>query len=275
MRSPVRVVDFTAEEIPRMPFVDHYPHGAPCWFELGTTDQAAAKEFYTQLFGWSVFDAPMGPDRFYTMFKLKDRDVAAAYTLGPQMQGVPPHWNVYFAAPEVDETAAKVPELGGAIVQPPFDVMDVGRMAIAKDPEGAMFSLWQEKRHSGAGIMSEDNAVLWSELATRDTAKAAEFYKGLLGWETEGHAITRTYIVFSVGGVGRGGLLPMDDQWGDAPSHWGIYFMVADCDATAAKAKALGASVRYGPFDAPGVGRMASLADPQGAGFSILQPKHM
>jgi hypothetical protein len=258
-----------------MPIVDHYPHGAPCWFELGTTDQAGAKKFYTELFGWSVFDAPMGPDQFYSMFRLKDRDAAAAYTLGPEMQGVPPHWMVYFATSNVDETAAKIPELGGSLIQPPFDIMDVGRMAVAKDPGGAVFSLFQEKRHTGAGILSENNAVLWSELATRDTAKAAEFYKGLLGWETEGHSVTPTYIVFSVGGAGRGGLLPMDENWGSIPSHWGIYFMVADCDATVLKVKALGGTVRHGPFDAPGVGRLAMFADPQGAGFSVLQPKPM
>lgn len=253
-----------------MPNIDHYPHGAPCWFELATTDQAAAKLFYTEVFGWTVFDSPIGPDQFYTMFKLKDRDVAAAYTLGPQMQGLPPHWRVYFAATDVDETAAKVPELGGSLIHPPFDVMDVGRMSIAKDPEGAVFQIWQEKRHHGAGIMG-DNTVCWSELVTRDTAKARDFYTGLFGWDTKGAANMATYIEFSVDGVSRGGLLPMEKEWGDIPSHWGIYFMVADCDAIADKVKALGGTVRNGPFDAPGVGRMAMLADPQGAGFSIIK----
>jgi predicted enzyme related to lactoylglutathione lyase len=62
----------------------------------------------------------------------------------------------------------------------------------------------------------------------------------------------------------------MDDQWKGAPSQWGVYFHVADCDAAVAKARDLGATVRYGPFSAPGVGRMAMLADPQGATFSLI-----
>ena len=79
-----------------------------------------------------------------------------------------------------------------------------------------------------------------------------------------------TYIEFCVDGQPRGGLLPMDEDWKGIPSHWGIYFMVASCDEVVAKAKEIGAVVRYGPFSAPGVGRIAMLADPQGAGFSII-----
>ena len=81
-----------------MPFVTEHPPGAPCWFELGTTDQAAAKNFYAQLFGWAPFDSPMGPGQYYTMFKLDGHVAAAAFTLPLDMvsQGVPPHWGVYF-----------------------------------------------------------------------------------------------------------------------------------------------------------------------------------
>jgi predicted enzyme related to lactoylglutathione lyase len=256
--------------------INNYSLGAPCWFELGTTDQAAAKQFYTQLFGWSVFDNPMGPDQFYTMFKLKDQDVGAAYTLPAKLleQGVPPHWGVYFAASNVDESAAKAAELGATLIQPPFDVMDVGRMAIVKDPGDAVFSLWQEKRHRGAGIYGEENAVCWVELMTWTPQKVRDFYTGLFGWETKGSANMATYIEFSVDGSPRGGLLPLDDMMKGVPSHWGIYIMVGDCDATVAKAKELGATVRFGPFDAPGVGRLASLVDPQGAGFSVIKLAH-
>ena len=259
-----------------MAFVSDHAPGAPCWFELGATDQAAAKQFYTQLFGWAVVDYPMGPGQYYTMFRIDARDVCAAYTLSPEIvkQGVGPHWNLYFATANVDESAAKVLQLGGAVVQPPFDVMDVGRMSICKDPGDAMFSLWQPKNHQGAGVIGQDNSVCWTELATWDTGKARDFYTALFGWETKGSANMATYIEFSVGGEPRGGLLPMDEQWKGIPSHWGIYFHVADCDAAAAKAKDLGATVRFGPFSAPGVGRIASLADPQGAGFSIITLDH-
>ena len=255
-----------------MASVSDYPLGAPCWFELGTTDQAAAKQFYGQLFGWSINDSPMGPDQYYTMFEMDGASVGAAYSLAPKTleQGVVPQWGVYFATPDVDETASRVAGLGGTLVQPPFDVMEVGRMAIVKDPGDAIFSLWQPKQHRGAGVWGRNNSVCWCELATWDTAQAREFYTGLFHWRTKGSANMASYIEFNVGGAELGGLLPMDDHWKGIPSHWGIYFLVADCDAAAARAKSLGGAVRYGPFDAPGVGRIAALVDPQGAVFSLI-----
>ena len=67
--------------------------GNCCWFELATSDQAAAKKFYGGLFGWTANDVPMGPGAFYTMFLLRGRKVGAAYALMPDQaqQGVPPH----------------------------------------------------------------------------------------------------------------------------------------------------------------------------------------
>lgn len=256
-----------------MATVDSYSLGTPCWFELGTTDQPAAKQFYGQLFGWTPQDSPIGGGEFYTMFQSDGRSAGAAYTLSPRLTaaGVPSRWIVYFATPDVDASAAKVEELGGTLLQPPFDVMDVGRMVNCKDPGGAQFALWRAKRHSGAGVLNEVNAVCWSELATWDTAQARDFYAALFGWETKANANLATYIEFSTDGQPRGGLLPMDEHWKGMPSRWGIYVQVADCDATVAKAKEMGATIKYGPFDAPGVGRMAAMDDPQGAGFSVIK----
>jgi uncharacterized protein len=79
-----------------------------------------------------------------------------------------------------------------------------------------------------------------------------------------------TYVEFAAGGQPCGGLMPMDEQWEGVPPHWAIYFLVSDCDLFASRAKDLGGTARYGPFDAPGVGRIAMMADPQGAGFSLI-----
>jgi len=256
-----------------MPNVNEYAPGTPCWFELGTTDQTAAKEFYGKLFGWTVNDMPAGTDGVYTIFQLNGRDTGAVYTLPQRLldRGVPPRWGVYFAVPDVDAAAARVTELGGTLLQPPFDVMDQGRMVNCEDPGGAGFSLWQAKRHFGAGVLNEDGAVCWSELATWDTAQAREFYSRLLGWEIKSSANMATYIEFSTGGQERGGLLPMHAEWKGAPSRWSIYIHVPDCDAAVAKVKELGGTLCVGPFSAPGVGRIAILADPQGAAFSVIK----
>jgi len=257
-----------------MATVSEFSIGTPCWFELGTVDQAAAKDFYSRIFGWTPVDLPSGPNEFYTIFQLAGRNAGGAYALSPSggTPGSGPRWRVYFFTPDVDVSTSKVAELGGSVLHPPSDVMDVGRMSTCKDPEGAVFSLWQPKKHNGDGVLNEAGAVGWCELATRHTAQAREFYTGLFGWTTKSSSVLATYIEFSTDGKPRGGLLPMGDEWGDAESRWGIYIFVDDCDATVAQAKELGATVCFGPISAPGVGRFAALNDPQGATFSVITP---
>src|SRR5579859_8193407 len=164
--------------------IAQHPAGSFCWIELSTTDQNATKNFYTSLFGWGVVDSPMGPNDFYSMFKLEGRDTGAACTLRKEQleQGVPPHWMLYVAVQNVDETAAKAGQLGGKVLAPPFDVFDVGRMAVVQDPTGAIFCVWQAKSHSGIGI-SGDGTLCWADLSTPDPQQAGKFYSSLFGWQ--------------------------------------------------------------------------------------------
>lgn len=253
-----------------MAIVTAHAHGAPCWFELATPDQAGAKQFYTGLFGWSVTDVPIGNDAVYSMFKVGSTDVGAGFTL-PPASGVPPHWAVYFNTEDVDATAAKVKELGGSVMEGPFDVMEHGRMAVLRDPDGAVFSAWQKKAHIGVSRMSEPHTVCWVELATRDIKRARDFYTGVFGWETkESTTGPMPYIEFGAGGQHRGGLLQMGEDWAGIPPHWMVYFMSPDTDSAVAKLKELGGQVKRGPFDIPHVGRIAVVADPQGAHFALI-----
>ncbi|MBV8817245.1 MAG: VOC family protein [Acidobacteriaceae bacterium] len=256
-----------------MAVMDGYEQGAPCWFELATTDQTSAKQFYTQLFGWNANDFPTGPAGSYTMFDKGGQQSGACYTLEPSMleQGVPPNWGVYFAVKDVDASTAKTASLGGTVIAPAFDVMTFGRMSVCRDPGGAVFMLWQAKSHQGAGIYNEDNAVCWVELATWDVPQARDFYTNLLGWKTKSSAGMETYVEYGLGGYPLGGLLPMDENWKGIPSNWSIYLRVNDLDSYASKAKELGGAIMVPPFDVPNVGRMARLTDPQGAGFYLIQ----
>ena len=134
--------------------IDKHSAGSFCWIELATTDQTAAKNFYSALFGWDPHDNPMGPEEFYTIFRLNDRDAAAGYTLRPEQraQHVPPHWMLYITVDNTDAAAAKAQQLGGTILAPAFDVMDAGRMAVIQDPTGAVFCPWQPNKSNGIGI---------------------------------------------------------------------------------------------------------------------------
>ncbi|HET9729061.1 MAG TPA: VOC family protein [Acidimicrobiia bacterium] len=246
-----------------------YTPGTPNWVDLQTTDQAGAKKFYGELLGWSYNDLPVGDNAVYSMATLKGRDVGAIAGLDGQ-PGVPPHWNSYVSVSDVDATTSLVEPAGGTVLMQPFDVMDAGRMSVIQDPTGAVINLWQAKNHPGAGIVNETGAWSWNELMTADIPKAAAFYKKVLGWEARtsdgGGGMAYTEWVLDGRTIGGGMNPPMPG----IPSNWGIYFSVADCDASVAKAQEMGATVFAPPMDIP-VGRFSALADPQGAMFSLIR----
>jgi predicted enzyme related to lactoylglutathione lyase len=250
----------------------HAP-GTFCWPELATTDQAGAKTFYSKLFGWETSDSPIGEGEFYTMLKLGGRDVGALYTQRAEERahGAPPHWNSYVAVASADQAAAKAKSLGGTILAEAFDVMDVGRMAIIQDPNGAIFCVWQAKSHAGAGLLGEPGALVWTELMTSDVGKAKAFYTTLFGWKAEEMPMGpgQTYTILNNGEAKAGGMMQITKEMGPMPSAWGIYFGTADCDASVAKATSLGAKVVVPVQPIPGIGRFAVLQDPQGAYFSL------
>lgn len=253
-----------------MPEVTKHPQGNFCWTELATTDQNAAKEYYSKLFGWTINDYPMGEGQTYTMLDLHGKNAAAAYTMDKAQRdmGIPPHWNYYIAVENVDEMTAKAKSLGANVLMEPFDVMDVGRMSIITDPAGATFCMWQPKQHSGVGIADEAGAFCWYELNVHDTEAAKKFYPALFGWEVGG---SPEYTEWKNGDKHIGGMMQIQKEWGDVPPNWMGYVMVADCDASTAKVKELGGQAYMGPQDIPNYGRFSVVADPQGAVLGLYQ----
>jgi uncharacterized protein len=255
--------------------VDKHTPGSFSWAELGTSDTKAAKGFYGGLFGWTANDMPMGPDQVYTMLEISGKPVGAMYSLDKNMRemGIPPHWMLYVTVANADETAARIAGLGGKVMKEPFDVFDAGRMAVLQDPTGAVFCLWQANKHIGAQRIDEVNTLCWSELLTTDKTKALEFYSKLFGWTMKTNpSDPNQYTEFSNQGKPIGGIMQIRKEMGNMPSNWSPYFMVASVDDIAAKAQQSGATLRMPPTDIPNTGRFASIADPQGAGFSIFQP---
>ena len=153
--------------------IERHAPGAPCWVDLATTDQAAAKAFYGELFGWSYEDMPMdeaGQQR-YSMASLDGSFAAAIFTQQEEQRqkGIPPCWNVHLTVEDVDATAGRVSELGGSLLMEPFNVFESGRMAMLSDPTGAVVALWQPRNHVGAGVKYEPGAMAWCEVMTTDT----------------------------------------------------------------------------------------------------------
>jgi len=252
-----------------MTTIDKHPPGAVAWVDLMSSDPEASRQFYGQLFDWS-FD--MGPPESgpYTMARRGELNVAG---IGPKPPDnpMPTAWTVYFATDDADATCAAVTEAGGRVVAGPMDVFEEGRLAIVTEPTGAVFGLWQPRRHPGTRLVAEPGAFAWTECNTRDLARTRTFMTTVFGYrhqKLEG----MEYEILSLGDAQVGGVMQMTEQWpAEVPPHWMIYFQVTDTDATAARAAELGGKPCVPAFDTP-YGRIAVLEDPQGGVFSVVQP---
>lgn len=250
--------------------------GSFCWFECASTDAAAAKHFYTDVFRWTAADVPMPGEveSHYTLLKVGDVDMAGLYQMsGPHFEGVPAHWVSYVKVESADASAELARSLGGTVVVPPFDVPGVGRMAFLQDPPGANFAVFEPREHEGCGTPETRHGSLgWCALSTSDTEVSKEFYPRLFGWEA------RTgddgYTEFVSGGRCIGGMSSQAGQPTDAPPSWLPYALVDDCDASAARVEELGGRLLVPPCDAGGVGRFAVFSDPQGACLAFITMKH-
>ncbi|MGH9822455.1 MAG: VOC family protein, partial [Blastocatellia bacterium] len=241
--------------------IDRHANGSFCWVELGTTDQNAAKSFYSSLFGWSAKDRPMGPDAFYSIFELEGRHAAAGYTLdaGALSKGIPAHWAVYIAVASADDAAARLAELGGKVLEAPFDVFDAGRMAVIQDPTGAHFNVWQPKNNTGIGIKDVDGTLCWADLGTPDPGRAAKFYSGLFGWKIAAGE-NDPYLHIQNGEIFIGGIPPAEYRPAGVPPRWLLYFKVSSCDQAAARVKELGGNIHMPAMTIEKVGRWAVVA---------------
>ena len=115
------------------------------WFEINTSNQAECKEFYTSLFGWTTSGFDMGPHGTYTMFHMpgSEQPFGGIVELNEEMMpGVPPHWAVYIHCDDVDAHCERVKSMGGSVMVEPFDIPDIGRTALVRDPHGAAFYLF-------------------------------------------------------------------------------------------------------------------------------------
>jgi uncharacterized protein len=261
-----------------------YQPGVPCWVAAALPDPEAGAAFYTDLFGWEAADImPAGGPGRYFVCTLDGRDVAAVGGGRGGEAAAAPAWATYIWVDSADETAVLAAHAGGAVVAAPFDLPGVGRLAVLADPAGAVFWAFQPGRRRGAQVVNQPGAWSMSGLNTVDTDAAEAFYGAVFGWEADPMEFDGLEVAmwrlpgFEGGEPGQpvpndvvAAMIPQAvDQARDAPTgHWSVDFWVADPDATASRAAALGGQVLAAPSDSP-VGRSGVLADPQGAVFSV------
>jgi len=241
-----------------------------CWYELMTSDTAAAGKFYSDVVGWKAEESQGGMP--YTMF-----NTPAGPPVGGMM-GLPeanahPGWVGYVAVDDLDASTAKAAELGGTVHKFPSDIPGVGRFSVIADPHGAIFLLFHAAPEfsmppDGDGV----GFVAWRELMAGDLEQAWAFYSALLGWTKDtDHDMgpMGAYRLFKTGGDrSAGGMMTKPDNL-PAP-YWTYYFTVDAIRAAADRLTAAGGKVMNGPMQVPGGDWTVQAMDPQGAVFALF-----
>jgi predicted enzyme related to lactoylglutathione lyase len=250
--------------------------GRPVWYELMTTDTAAAESFYKKVVGWN--SAPFeGSPQPYTIFQRSGTIGVAGLMKTPEEMKMPPFWAMYLGVPKLEDTVAHIKRLGGSELSPVIDVPTVGRLQMLKDPQGAAFYIIQPSstEESPEGP-PEIGAGSWHELLTTDAAAAMKFYSDVFGWKES--------QVMDMGPMGKyhifdrphgmiGGMMNKAPAMANVPPHWMVYFRVPDINAAADRIKTNGGKILNGPMEVPGGDWIVNGMDPQGAAFALHAKK--
>ncbi|GAA1926204.1 VOC family protein [Nocardioides hwasunensis] len=264
-----------------------YPQGVTCWIDAQVPDAPAAAAFYGELLGWQTRDAlPPEVPASYLVATLDGHDVAA---IEPR-EGEQAFWLTYVAVDDVDAMVPRAVDAGATLVDGPHDAGPGGRWAELRDPEGAVFRMWQARNRLGSQLNNAPGAWNFSDLHTTDVARDLDFYREVFGWEVEDMGPDAGATI-KVPGYGDhleatvdpdirvrqagapegfadaiGGAVGLT---GEEHPHWHVTFSVADRDAAAQRAESLGASVVS--TDEGTWARTVRIRDPWGAELTLSQ----
>jgi len=242
-------------------------HGRFVWYELMTTDVAAAKAFYAKVLGWRARDISL-PDAAFALFSAGEAPVSGVMSLP---EGAAPHWVGYVGVNDIDAAADLVERLDGTLFVPPTEIPNTSRFSVFADPQNATLGMLQSigpERMPPAEI-NAPGRVSWHELLATDAEKALDFYGALFDWQKADAEVDAmgTYQRFSAGGQTIGGILAKPPAM-PVPC-WLYYFSVADIDAAAKRVTAAGGQILDEPLQTPGGAWIVQCADPQGAVFAL------
>jgi uncharacterized protein len=245
------------------------PLGAPCWIDLTTSDVDRAQDFYGAVFGWTFASA--GPDFGGYINAAKDGQPVAGLMANNSEWQTPDNWATYFHTADINTTVSAITAAGGSGCLEPMEVPTKGYMAIATDPSGAVFGLWQPLEHHGFEVIGEAGAPVWHQLTTRGYRAAVDFYREVLGWRTEQVGDTDEFR-YTTAWFGEQQLLGVMDGAGflaeDVPSQWTTFFGADDVDKTLRVITDNGGAVVRDAEDTP-YGRLAAATDPTGVAFNL------
>ncbi|WP_426997143.1 VOC family protein [Pseudarthrobacter sp. N5] len=254
-----------------------FSHGEPCWIDVQTRDVAAATLFYAAVFGWQYKDLPTPDGRSYSQAFLDDDLVTVIAPQNPHQEALGGHaqWNVYFAADDARAVAEEAVPAGGEVQFCPEDVGETGTMVFVEAPGGGTTGVWQAGTHKGTARYNQPGAFAWAELMTPEPQAAVGFFQQLFGHEVTEYPQDDggSYTTLMVNGAEVAGIAKADPDpdAGSGTLGWQIYFGVSSVAEAILAAVAAGAEVLVEPFAVEEAGTIATLKDPQGGVFSLLE----
>ena len=247
--------------------------GEFCWFNILTPQPVLAREFFSQVLGWTYVEIPGMGHRAQVL----DCDVGGIFDLaGPSApSGTPPHMGGLVKVASVDATVDKVLALGGQ-VSSAFDIADQGRIAACVDPSGARFTIWEPNTFLGTDVDSSlHGAPSWFEALTTNVDRATNFYSGVFAWTPEPTTPVPpgsiNYTVFKLNSAPVAGMLQITPRMEGISPHWVTYFTVDNADEAVHRVVQLGARVCMTMKEAPAAGRFCGITSPQGVTFYVIQ----
>jgi len=243
--------------------------GAFVWFDLATDDVTAARAFYGAVFGWTFRGA--GDDASgYTVISLGQRDIGGIFRpAGASSRSG--RWLSLMSVPDPVAAARFTEQHGGKVLVAPATMARRGMHALLADPEGAVFGVLRSSSGDPADGAVADGEFFWADLFSRAPATAAEFYRGLAGYEVSPMALEINgvqRVLLSAAGFARASIAPLPQP--DMQPGWLPYILVSDVAATVERAKQAGGSVVLAASPEVLDGQLAVIADPRGGVIGIV-----
>lgn len=232
-----------------------FENGQPCWMDVSVPDAAARQELTTflgTLFGWT-FEVG-GPETGYYTMAFSDGGPVAAINTSDEGVG---QWILYLATDDIAATAAAITQAGGQVFMGPMQVMDFGSMALALDPTGAAFGVWQPDQFTGFGAFGRFDAPCWFDLQTPDPNAAAAFYSAVFGLTSDDRFGPQTRIL-SRGDAIHASISPSP---GDMPPYWNVIVATSSLQESESRAAAAGGTILMSGMTVPG-GTASAFASP-------------
>lgn len=245
------------------------------WAELCTTDSEKSARFYAHLLGWERRALPLGQNPRsldYWLHLLQDRPVAGSFGMvgAQRKRGVQPHWLCHVFVADAAAAIEHARSLRANVLAEPMDVGAFGRLALLRDPQGALFGLWEARE---LGLESQARGELGCmtrfEHASADPRGAARFYASLCGWTARESAKDET-VVLEQGGERVASVRSSSFESAQLAPQWFPYVRVAECGEACRKVEELRGSLLAAPRADPEAVCSAIARDPLGAPLGLL-----